>query len=171
MPGKFASSPKWEPNKILCFVTVDVRPQACGTWCAQHNVRNKKHNGTLDYTIVTWRRQPAKPIVTWAEGTQLSSVLDCNLYPYYCTLCMVRGHLTHDFLREPASPTTLCLGVGCLPCMCKNTLRRRGWSSRLGEIPPQTSSEPRPKTHVFPTNTKKITLGKVVSVPNGIQYN
>ena len=82
-----------------------LRDVVCPTQCTQVQT-----NRTLDLTLSIFRRQPAEPITAEAEGTQLSSLLECNLYPCYCTLCMVRDILTHDVLREPASPP-LCAYV------------------------------------------------------------
>ena len=64
----------------------------------------------------------------------------------------------HSYTRRSSRTciaTTLCLCVTCLPCMCKKTLRRRGWSLRLGEISHQTSSEPGQKDTFFSLTTQR----------------
>ena len=86
-------------------------------------------------------------------------------------LWTAHGHYSYTLLSSGTwLATKLCLCVGCFPDICKNTLTRRGWSSRLGDTSHQTSCESRQNIHViFPNNTKQIMPGTSASVSNGIQ--
>ena len=86
-------------------------------------------------------------------------------------LWTAHGHCPYTLLPSGTwFATKLCLCEGCFPDICKNTLTRRGWSSRLGDTSHQASCESRQNLHViFPNNRKQIMPRTSAFVPNGIQ--